>query len=437
MKNLNINRKFTLLLLLSIFSFQYLSSQFILDAEVRPRAEYRHGFKSLMPDSTDAAMFISQRTRFNALFDRDNIKMYISLQDVRTWGDVGQLNSSDLNGLAIHQAWGQFGVGEFFAVKAGRQELVYDDHRMFGSVGWAQQARSHDALLGKFKKDKLTIDLGLAFNQNGRAVTGNAYTIPNNYKAMQFIWANYSTDAVKISFLVLNNGLQYLHPTDTDSNETRYSQTFGTHVKTRLIDLINLTGNFYFTSGKDRSNNSMSAYNAALDLDFKPKDAKWNAGVGFEMMSGNDIVDGGTDLETNNAFNPFYGTNHKFNGLMDYFYVGNHYNNVGLVDVYVRGGLVMGKSKFILAFHNFMMNGSITIASEVQSSQLGSELDFVYVYSLSKAVNIKAGYSQMFAAESMELIKTGNYENTNNWAWLMLTFKPQLFKHDYPEKKEL
>lgn len=40
--------------------------QLTVDAEVRPRFEYRHGFKTLFPDNTDPAAFVSQRTRLNA-----------------------------------------------------------------------------------------------------------------------------------------------------------------------------------------------------------------------------------------------------------------------------------------------------------------------------------------------------------------------------------
>lgn len=440
MINPSINRKITLVLFLLLFSLPYVNSQFILDAELRPRAEFRNGFNRLMPDSIDPAFSISQRTRFNAYFNKENIKVYISIQDVRTWGDVGQLNFSDVNGLAIHQAWGEFGIGKYVSVKAGRQELVYDDQRMFGNVGWAQQARSHDALLGKFKKGRLSIELGLAYNQERQALTGNEYTIPNNYKAMQYVWANYAADAVKVSFLFLNNGLQYIDPVDIDSNTTRYSQTYGTHVKARLVDLIDLSGNFYYTGGKDRFDRSMSAYEVALDLNFKPDGAKWSAGVGFEILSGNEITDGDRDMDKNNAFTPFYGTNHKFNGFMDYFYVGNHINTVGLFDLYVRGGYTHKKSKFFLSFHNFMSSASITENNEKQSSQLGSEIDFVYAYIFSKSVNISAGYSQMFAAQSLKDIRPtpdNTYNNVNNWAWIMLTFKPQLFKHDYQEKKEI
>jgi len=431
MKKLTILRKHYLLMILSVFSFQFLSSQFIIDAEVRPRYEYRHGFHSLMPDSVDPASFISQRTRLNVFFNKEKVKVYVSLQDVRVWGDVSQLNRSDVNGLAIHQAWGQFGIGRKFAIKAGRQELIYDDHRMFGSVGWAQQARSHDALLAKFFHEKWSFDLGIAYNQNGPSVTGNVYTVPRNYKAMQYLWGNYKGKTVKVSLLILNNGLQYIDPFFSDSNETRYSQTFGTHVKARIIKLIDLSGNLYYTGGKDVADRSLSAYEVALDLNFKPEDAKWNAGIGFEMLSGNDLT--GNDADKNKAFTPFYGTNHKFNGFMDYFYVGNHIGSVGLVDIYVRGGVSAGKSKFLLFVHSFSSQGKMNISStETESSRLGTELDFVYVYAFNKTMNIKAGYSQMFATESMGLLKSGNYENTNNWAWVMFTFKPQLFKHEYP-----
>jgi hypothetical protein len=431
MKKLSILKKHYLLMILFVCSFQLLNSQFILDAEIRPRGEYRHGFHSLMPDSVNPATFISQRTRLNAFYNKDKVKVYLSLQDVRVWGDVPQLNRSDVYGLSIHQAWGEFGIGQKFAIKVGRQELIYDDHRIFGSVNWAQQARSHDALLAKFFSGHWSADIGLAFNQNGFATTGNTYNELRNYKTIQYFWGNYKGNDFKVSFLFLNNGLQYIDFFESDSNQTRYSQTVGAYFKDRLIKLIDLTAFAYYTGGKDREDRSLSAYDISLELLFRPEKAKWNAGIGFEMLSGNDLnwdVNG----DKNNAFTPFYGTNHKFNGFMDYFYVGNHINSVGLVDIYIRGGFGVGKSKFLFMLHNFSSQAKMIVGSETKSSQLGNEFDFVYSYKFNKTMNIKAGYSQMFANESMGLIKSGNYENTNNWAWVMFTFKPQFFKYEYP-----
>lgn len=67
--------------------------------------------------------------------------------------------------------------------------------------------------------------------------------------------------------------------------------------------------------------------------------------------------------------------------------------------------------------------------TQTLSSSLGTEIDLVYGVKLHKAVNLKAGYSHMFATESMVAIKgTGDNTLMNNWAWLMLTFKPTLFE---------
>lgn len=422
---------------LTLLSFQYAFGQLILDAEVRPRAEYRHGFGTLMPDSTDPALFIQQRTRFNAGYNKDKVKLYVSLQDVRVWGDTRTLNASDNNGLMIHQAWGQYQFGKVFALKVGRQVFSYDDQRILGGVDWAQQARSHDALLGVFTFNKFSFDLAAAYNQDGPGLTGNTYTTAPNYKVMEYLWANYKAESWKLSILALNNGLQYIDQNNSDNNAVRYSQTFGAHFNGRIINFIDILANVYYTGGKDVANRSLSALNFALDVNFKPESGKWNAGLGGEFISGNDL-NWDSSSDENKAFNPFYGTNHKFNGFMDYFYVGGrHVNSVGLVDLYVRGGLKVGKSKFLLFVHNFMSDGEMIVGNETMSSQLGTELDFVYVLKLTDVFNIKAGYSQMFAAESMGYLKSGNYENTNNWGWVMLTFKPQLLKHEYAEKKEL
>jgi len=127
------------------------AQQFDLSAEVRPRYENRHGYKTLLNKDTDGANFVSQRTRINFNFEQDKIRLGVTLQNVRVWGDVSTLASDD-NATALHEAWAEALLSDKISLKLGRQEIVYDDHRIFGNVGWAQQARSHDAFLFKFKQ---------------------------------------------------------------------------------------------------------------------------------------------------------------------------------------------------------------------------------------------------------------------------------------------
>jgi len=407
--------------LVFLFLIANVNAQLKIDAELRPRFEYRHGYKTLFPDNTDPAAFVSQRTRLNAGFKNDKLNFYLSMQDVRVWGDVPQLNISDSNGFSIHQAWGEILFDSNFALKVGRQEIIYDDHRIFGNVGWAQQARSHDAALLRYKKEKFKFDLGFAFNQDGETLTGTTLTTPGTYKSIQYAWLHKDWQNFSGSFLVLNNGLQFVDDINADNNETRYSQTVGSHLKYNEGNL-GLVGNLYYQFGKDRGDNDLSAYLLGVEANYKLSQ-QWNIALGVEMQSGND--NGAPTGGENKAFTPFYGTNHKFNGFMDYFYVGNHGNNVGLTDLYAKAGVKLNpKSGLTLFLHSF--SASADLASN-DSKQLGTEMDLVYSYTYDAQIKIMAGYSQLFASNGMEILKNNFDDNTNNWGWIMITIKPTLF----------
>ncbi len=110
---------------------------------------------------------------------------------------------------------------------------------------------------------------------------------------------------------------------------------------------------------------------------------------------------------------------------MDYFYVGNHGNNIGLWDMYAKAKLALNqKSKLAFALHNFVSPSEI--APNV-SRHLGAELDLVYSYTLDRNISFAGGYSHLFAADGMETIKNNFDGNTNNWGWIMVTIKPTLF----------
>ncbi len=430
--------KFTIMILgiLAFLPASLFAQDINISAELRPRFEFRNGYKTLIPDGKDAASFISQRTRLNAYYGSTTFKAKLSLQDVRVWGDVPQLNKSDVYGTSVHEAWGEAIFSEKFSIKVGRQEIVYDDHRIFGSVGWAQQARSHDAAIIKYKPAKgHRIDIGLAYNSDGESLYKEDYTVTPNYKTFQYLWYDGKFDKIGLSFLALNNGMAYMHETTTDTTQkTAFSQTIGPRV-TYKGDGISFNAAFYYQGGKDKFNNSLSAMYFSANVSY-PVSKKFNIGIGGEYLSGTsseDIALGKTDK----SFKPFYGTNHKFNGWMDYFYVGSYMNDNGLIDINLPLVLKVDKFTFKLIPHYFMAAATVAVP-EVQtdgtttwkdySSGLGTEIDFTAIYAMSKSVVISAGYSQMLATETMQVLKGGNYKNTNNWAWVMLTFKPTFFQ---------
>ena len=411
--NQGIMKKVQLILVFLLLLITKGIAQTKLDAEIRPRSEYRHGFKTLFPNNTKAAFFTSQRTRLNLSHAIEKLNFYISIQDVRVWGDVPQLNLEDNNGLGLHQVWGELLLDTYWSLKLGRQEIVYDDSRFFGNVGWAQQSRSHDLALVRYKGGTFKMDIGLAFNQSQENLTGTNLTTPKTYKAMQYVWLHKDWSNFSGSFLFLNNGLQAL-------NELKYSQTIGTHLKIKKRHL-NIASNLYYQFGSNVASKNINAYLLGMEANYKTSD-KTIFGLCIELQSGNDY---NLAADKNNAFTPFYGTNHKFNGFMDYFYVGNHIDNVGLLDLYVKANFKLNSNMSLTVFaHNFSAAADINVGV---SKQLGTEIDLVYGYNFTKEIEIKAGYSQMFASDGLKVLKENDSNNVNNWGWVMVAIKPALF----------
>ena len=109
---------------------------------------------------------------------------------------------------------------------------------------------------------------------------------------------------------------------------------------------------------------------------------------------------------------------------MDYFYVGNHANSIGLVDFHVSANFTLNKSSSLMV-KALNFRGEQALASGEKS--LGTEIDLVYKKKF-KGYTLLLGYSQMFANEGMYELK-GITESaaagSQNWVWAMLVIKPK------------
>ncbi len=114
---------------------------------------------------------------------------------------------------------------------------------------------------------------------------------------------------------------------------------------------------------------------------------------------------------------------------MDYFYVGNHGGSVGLTDI--NATIAYKKNKFSakLIPHFFSAAADVYDGTNKMDSGLGTEIDLTIGYKLSDNIVLSAGYSKMFATDSMEVLKGGDKDENNSWGWAMFTFKPKLFSY--------
>lgn len=412
-------KKIILVLTVVLCASTIFAQQLDISAELRPRYENKHGFKTLLETDANGSNFISQRTRLNFDFKQDNLIFKLAMQNVRVWGDVSTLASDD-NATALHEAWGEALFGNGISLKLGRQEIAYDDQRIFGSVGWAQQARSHDALLFKYVPNANNrLDIGLALNYDSQSNIDNLYSNAAGYKTFQYAWYHGNFSNLGLSVLLLNTGIEYL---DSSTEQTvDYMQTLGSRL-TYKFDKFNIDGAAYLQTGKSLDNNVTASYFTG-NLAYKASNYI-SLGIGYEYLSGKDQDDVTSDIA---SFMPLFGTNHKFNGLMDYFYVGNHVGSVGLNDISFTLSYKKDKFSAKLVPHIFSSAADIFDGSTKMDNNLGTEIDFTFGYKLSKDIMLNGGYSKMYATDSMEILKGGDKDENNSWAWLMVTFKPKLF----------
>lgn len=412
-------KKTLIFLIFGTFVTPLFSQTFEADLQLRPRFEYRNGFKSLLLEEQDAASFVSQRSRITLSYKSERLFAKLSLQNVNVWGDVATMRLEESNEITFFEVYGQYQPSKDLFFRLGRQVLSYDNQRILGEVNWAQQGQSHDAaLMSWLPETNQRLDIAVAYNAPAETLIDVPYTI-NSYKNLQFAWYHIALEKVGFSFLAMNTGYEF---GELEDRKVSYIQTFGAFHK---FSSGNFSGNVaaYGQTGEKMERN-LSAWYAGLNINYSLADV-WKIGAGGEYFSGTDMNSSSDDLH---SFTPLFGTNHGFNGLMDYFFVGNHQNSVGLLDLYAKLGYSDSKFELAVTPHIFASTAEVVDSNnQVQDDYLGTEIDLTGSYKVQKDLSFAFGYSQMFGTRSLEILKGGNSKITQNWAWLMVNFSPQLF----------
>ncbi len=379
-------------LLLSCKAF----AQFNLSAELRPRTEFRNGFKRPLAAQESPAFFTEQRSRLYLAYKKDQFELLLVPQYIHMWGNNDQASKTDRGLANVQQAWMAYTFNAQHRIAGGRMELDYDNARILGNLDWAQQGRSHDVLKYEYATQGMRLHGAVAFNQDtnvpepGKLAETTYDPQLNNYKTLQFLWFNKVIHRASLSALLLNESRQYAADT------VYYKQTGGIYGTLQLMP-VTLTAEYYHQRGHDRLGNDVRAQLASLN-------ASTALGPAFRLELGGDYLTGdNSSTAANEAFDPLYGTHHQFYGLMDYFYVHRFASTAALVD---------GANDF------------------TRGSLFGWEFDVVYAYQLAAACRLQVGYSYMRCADALRAAK-GIAEDGKNasWGWLMVAYKPILFQN--------
>jgi hypothetical protein len=445
-------RLLTLLLLFTCASPTF--AQFSLEGQYRPRTELRNGFKQPILPGQDPAIFTEHRARLVAGYKSDKLGFKLAIQDVRIWGETGQINKSDQL-LSAHEAYGDYYASAKSTFRVGRQEVIYDGHRLFGSLDWAMQGRSLDAVRYLYNDGKGTqFDLMATWNQAGYGdgapepakLTGNDYYITTGGGAnprifnlalpksqlMAYYKKTFKTG--DLAFMLLNDTYN-----SNDSTSVAHGN-FTLGITPNFVSgKVKFGGQFYYTGGSNGKTHNGSEYEN-IDLGgFMVNAYIQHTGISGSPLLGVDYLSGDDESTAKvEGWSPKYGTNHKFYGFMDYFYVGNGHGgadakSAGLLDIYLQTNFKIGeKAKLEGHLHYFASTSERTNSATGESFKgtLGTELDLVLSRTLAKGVTLNAGYSHMFGiTDTMKQLKFGNPSqdigDMQSWGWVMLAFTPK------------
>lgn len=419
-------------LLVLCLSVQTGWTQFTVDGQIIQRGEYRHGFGQLIPEEADPAVFVAQRARLQAGYEKDGLKLYVSVQDIRTWGNTPQVKPTD-GLLSVHEAYGQVRLGQHWWLKLGRQELNYDNFRFIGNLDWALQGRAHDFALVKYEKNDLKWHFGGGFNQDGQSLSGTLFTTPNQYKVAQFMRVENTKGRWHYSVLAWNDGRQYIDRNDQGEiigRGVRYRLTLGVPMLVYTVNNTKLSAFYYHQLGKDVTGRTLNAFDANLQVKHQidgneERGSKTRLVAGVEWLSGTE--QGAAD---NRSYSPQYGTNHLYNGYMDHFFVGGRFENqVGLQDYYAKVRHDFSKKVFAqLDGHVFYSYATPrNMDNQALDPYLGTEIDLSVGIIATPAFSIQTGYSHLLASDTYSTL-TGvtNAQPVQNWGYVMLIYRPNM-----------
>ncbi|HNV51310.1 MAG TPA: alginate export family protein [Tenuifilaceae bacterium] len=417
-----------LALLLSINAY----SQLKIDAEIRPRFEYRDGYKTLLSSDQSPAFVISQRSRVNFGYTDEKYTIFLSVQDSRIWGEA--VSKTDAASIDLFEAWAQYNFTNNFSMKVGKQSLSYDDKHLLGPNDWNNVGATHDIAMLKYKEDGFSVDLAGGYNNNSDKTYESNYPL-NTYKYLSYLWINKAiTKNLSVSVLNLLDGYQ-----KEESDDTVYTRAtsgfYANYLNDSSFYSMNLSG--YYQYGKSKSGSKISAYFFSIAPEFKISQ-KLKMIIALDYFSGDNALKSDSEV---NSFSNLYGDGHGLYGYMDYFTtIDSHTEGSGLADLYLRLNYNPSKKTNIEAtIHNFRLtNNAIDSISTpgvpVKADRnLGTEIDLMVKHKLSTSAELRFGFSTMLATKSMEIFKGGDHSKFQSWGWMMFVFKPTLYKS---EKKQ-
>jgi hypothetical protein len=294
---------------------------------------------------------------------------------------------------------------------------------------------SHDGLKLGFERAGHKVHLFGAYNQDVSNIDQGGTRFSGGiqpYKSLASLWYHYDIPKTGIgaSLLFVNMGLEDIMVYIGEEPKTCFQQLAGTFLSWNPKH-FGLEASYYHQWGKSNGGIPLNAWMASAKATATPSE-HWSFRAGYDYLSGEEDfpIPGEGEIglvrhEIVRGFNSLYGSNHKFYGAMDFFYVSTYVNGFtpGLQNLYAGVSWTPVKPLTADAAYHFF---STAVPVQDANQALGHEVELQLTWTIVPSVSLSAGYSFMRGTDTMVALKRTNDNRQLQWAWIMLSVSPKL-----------
>jgi hypothetical protein len=425
--------------------------------------------------------YASHRIRVGVGYDlTPDVSFFAQLQDARIWGSeagqgaaltgtgIGAVSSANQNSTGVDLHQGYILVKNLLvpglSLKAGRQEIIYGDHRLFGNFGWSQIGNSFDAVKLSHSSQMADVDLFWAriIDTEGQALANtsggaplfsaagakgtNDQDIYGLYVTLKPI-ANWTIEPYY--FLLADHRAPAVTAFNAPQASSQSRSTVGGRLNGKAGGLdatAELAWQFgsisdNLAAGSPTSNLHINAWagaaKAGYTMDAVPM--KPRIGVEVDYASGDGCVAGGAAACRTQGklgtFDNLYPTNHFHYGYMDLMAWRNMVNYQIMFDV-KPSPVSKLQANFIIhrlarTHDNWYRAGQVTYGTTGAANtaaSIGRELDIHYWHTLKEKFKFEIGYGHFWAGDYIaNAARNGNTvlgvtptsASGQNWGYVM------------------
>ena len=313
--------------------------EFHPELQVRPRFEVDSVRGSDV--SGELVSFVNMRSRLGVGLSHEDLAVRVVVSDVRYMGEATDSRRSfSANGLDVRIATATWSPGPL-QLTVGRMEEPLLNQRLLAINAWRPEGRVFDGVRALWRQDAVTVDVRAHLLDEGDTVELDVteQATPGGMDSLLGVASfQYRTDPISVAPNVL-----------VQSAPDLFRTTMGVLTRGAAGTLDYSVEGYYQLGEADDA--ALAAGMVGAEFGLTPIDS-------LRLALATDVLSGDDDLtdDRSTAFNPLYGANHKYYGLIDMalFYTAGPRDGQGLVDTVFRSQWTSGATTLRWDQHLFL-----------------------------------------------------------------------------------